>query len=206
MRICSAPPSSGRKVHFGKIYYGLVDCQIAAPVITQLALLRSEAVRNAQINRGDMKCRAHDDPCAWYHHLVIESCLWNLASGHMKPRKQKLPKQDCNGARTILDRIGDTWSLHVLATLQGDAMRFNEIRRGVHGISQRMLAWTLRDLERDGLVNRTVYPTKPPSAEYSLTIMGSALLEPAMTLLTWAQDNCASVEESRREYDEKETR
>ena len=124
----------------------------------------------------------------------------------MIPSKQHLPKPDCKVMRAILDRVGDTWSLYVVSTLQGGRMRFNEIRRSVAGISQRMLTRTLRDLERDGLVTRTVYPTKPPSVEYALTVIGSTLLEPANTLFTWAQKNYASVEQSRREYDEKGAR
>jgi DNA-binding HxlR family transcriptional regulator len=122
------------------------------------------------------------------------------------PSKQNLPKPDCKVVRAILDRVGDTWSLYVVSTLQGGRMRFNEIRRSVAGISQRMLTRTLRDLERDGLVTRTVYPTKPPSVEYALTAIGSTLLEPANTLFTWAQKNYANVEQSRREYDEKGAR
>lgn len=103
----------------------------------------------------------------------------------------------------ILDRVGDTWSLYVVGTLGSGAMRFNEIRRNIEGISQRMLTRTLRELERDGLVRRTVFPTKPPSVEYALTDMGTTLLEPALTLFTWAQKNYANVEQSRRQYDEK---
>ena len=124
----------------------------------------------------------------------------------MTPSKQKLPKPDCKSVRMILDRVGDTWSLYVVGTLGSGAMRFNEIRRSVDGISQRMLTRTLRDLERDGLITRTVYPTKPPSVEYALTEIGSTLLEPAKTLFSWAQKHYASVEHSRRAYDEKAAR
>lgn len=124
----------------------------------------------------------------------------------MKPSNPNLPKPDCKGVRTVLDRVGDTWSLYVIGTLRDGGMRFNEIRRNVEGISQRMLTRTLRELERDGLVTRTVYPTKPPSVEYALSAMGSTLLEPANILFTLAQKNYSSVEQSRREYDEKVAR
>ena len=83
----------------------------------------------------------------------------------MSPSKQKLPEQGCAAVRRILDRVGDKWSLYVVGTLEGGPLRFNEIRRNIEGISQRMLTLTLRSLERDGLVTRTVYPTKPPSVK-----------------------------------------
>ena len=80
-------------------------------------------------------------------------------------------------------------------------MRFNEIRRHIEGISQRMLTLTLRDLERNGLVTRTVYPTKPPSVEYALTNLGRTLLEPVMGLVTWVQKSQATIEQARVKYD-----
>ena len=79
----------------------------------------------------------------------------------MSPSKQKLPEQDCIGVRRLLDRIGDKWSLYIIGTLQGGPMRFNEIRRHIDGLSQRMLTLTLRDLERNGLVTRTVRVIEP---------------------------------------------
>ena len=124
----------------------------------------------------------------------------------MKPTEQTLPGSDCKRLRTIIDRVGDKWSVYVVMTLKGGAMRFNEIRRSIEGVSQRMLTLTLRDLERDGLITRTVYPTKPPSVEYALTIVGTTLVAPAMTLIAWAETNYATVEQSRRQYDEKAAR
>ena len=119
----------------------------------------------------------------------------------MSPSKHKLPEQDCLSVRRLLDRIGDKWSLYIIGTLQGGPMRFNAIQRHIDGISQRMLTLTLRDLERSGLVTRTVYPTKPPSVEYALTDLGSTLLEPVMGLVTWAQKSQATIEQARMKYD-----
>ena len=119
----------------------------------------------------------------------------------MSPSKHKLPEQDCLGVRRLLDRIGDKWSLYIIGTLQAGPMRFNEIRRHIEGISQRMLTLTLRELERNGLVTRTVYPTKPPSVEYALTDLGSTLLEPVRGLVTWVQKSQATIEQARVKYD-----
>jgi DNA-binding HxlR family transcriptional regulator len=119
----------------------------------------------------------------------------------MSPSKHKLPEQDCLGVRRLLDRIGDKWSLYIIGTLQAGPMRFNEIRRHIEGISQRMLTLTLRELERNGLVTRTVYPTKPPSVEYALTDLGSTLLEPVMGLVTWVQRSQSTIEQARVKYD-----
>jgi len=113
----------------------------------------------------------------------------------------KLPEQDCIGVRRLLDRIGDKWSLYIIGTLQAGPMRFNEIRRHIDGISQRMLTLTLRELERNGLVTRTVFPTKPPSVEYDLTDLGRTLLEPVMGLVTWVQKSQATIEQARVKYD-----
>jgi DNA-binding HxlR family transcriptional regulator len=119
----------------------------------------------------------------------------------MSPSKQKLPEQDCAAVRRILDRVGDKWSLYVVGTLEGGPLRFNEIRRNIEGISQRMLTLTLRSLERDGLVTRTVYPTKPPSVEYELTGLARTLLEPVMGLVAWVQKSQATIEQAQVKYD-----
>src|SRR5918993_3614215 len=93
-----------------------------------------------------------------------------------RPAELEYTPTNCH-ARDVLARVGDTWSVYVIHML-GDArtLRFSELRREVDGISQRMLTVTLRGLERDGLVARTVYPTVPPRVEYALTIMGRTLL------------------------------
>ena len=124
----------------------------------------------------------------------------------MSPGKQKLPEQDCAAIRRILGRIGDKWSLYIVGTLQGGPMRFNEIRRNIEGLSQRMLTLTLRGLERDGLVTRKVYPTKPPSVEYDLTNLGRTLLEPVNGLVTWVQKSKTAIEQAQAKYDRTQTK
>lgn len=103
--------------------------------------------------------------------------------------------------REVLDRVGDKWSLLVVGLLGDGDRRFNEIRRHVDGISQRMLAVTLRGLERDGLVRRTVYPTVPPKVEYSLTVMGRTLLSTVCDLVEWAGHHASEIDTSRARYD-----
>ncbi|MEU9204190.1 helix-turn-helix domain-containing protein [Streptomyces sp. NPDC048332] len=103
--------------------------------------------------------------------------------------------------RAILDRVGDKWTLLVVATLDGERMRFTELQQRVPGISQRMLTRTVRHLERDGLVTRTVFPEVPPRVEYELTARGRTLIGPAVQLAEWAVDNNPGIELSRTAYD-----
>lgn len=103
--------------------------------------------------------------------------------------------------RGILDRIGDTWSLLVVATLDGSPLRFTELMARVPGISQRMLTRTVRDLERDGLVTRTAYAEVPPRVEYALTDIGQTLIRPAVALAEWAIDHNSEIEQSQAVYD-----
>jgi DNA-binding HxlR family transcriptional regulator len=107
---------------------------------------------------------------------------------------------DCS-ARAVLDRIGDKWSLHVIHLLGGGTRRFSDLRRGIDGISQRMLTVTLRGLERDGLVVRTVHPTVPPRVDYALTPMGRTLLDTACSLIDWADQHVPDIEAARAAYD-----
>jgi DNA-binding HxlR family transcriptional regulator len=102
--------------------------------------------------------------------------------------------------REVLDRIGDTWSLLVIMNLQAGPVRFNALRRKIEGISQRMLAVTLRSLEADGLVTRTVTPTTPPQVDYALTEMGQSLAVPVAALGDWAVANRRSVRERQRSF------
>ncbi|MFE6284204.1 winged helix-turn-helix transcriptional regulator [Streptomyces sp. NPDC057877] len=104
--------------------------------------------------------------------------------------------------RGILDRIGDKWTLLVVATLHGERMRFSELLHRIPGVSQRMLTLTLRHLERDGLVERTVYAEVPPRVEYELTPVGRTLIEPAVALAEWAIEHNPDIERSRDGYDE----
>ncbi|HEX2879982.1 MAG TPA: helix-turn-helix domain-containing protein [Polyangiaceae bacterium] len=97
--------------------------------------------------------------------------------------------------------MGDKWSILVVGILQDGSMRFSELRRSVDGISQRMLTLTLRGLERDGLVTRTVTPTTPPRVDYALTRLGRTLLDPIMALAKWAQTNRVSIQTARLRFD-----
>ncbi|WP_029074195.1 winged helix-turn-helix transcriptional regulator [Kaistia adipata] len=111
-----------------------------------------------------------------------------------------LPAEQCP-VRNVLDRLGDAWSYLVVLQLTGGAMRFNALKRAVDGISQRMLTVTLRNLERDGLVQRTVFPTTPPQVEYRLTELGHSLAEPMAVLTRWASSHHDAIRASRRSYD-----
>lgn len=103
--------------------------------------------------------------------------------------------------RQILDRIADKWSLLVIALLDDRTMRFSELRREIDGISQRMLTVTLRQLERDGMVTRVVYPVVPPRVEYSLTPMGRSLHETVKGLVDWTEAHQDRIAEARMRYD-----
>ncbi|WP_227421743.1 winged helix-turn-helix transcriptional regulator [Pacificispira spongiicola] len=103
--------------------------------------------------------------------------------------------------RSVLDRIGDKWSTLLILQLQDGPKRFGVLRRSLPDISQRMLTQTLRNLQRDGLVDRTVFDTVPPSVEYSLTDMGQSLLTPIAGLVNWAQVNQPSIQDSRDSFD-----
>ena len=107
---------------------------------------------------------------------------------------------DCP-VREVLDRVGDKWSVMVIVLLGQRTHRFNELHRAVEGISQRMLTLTVRALERDGLVNRTVYPTVPPRVDYELTELGQTLLVPLGALSTWANDHRGDIQAAREKHD-----
>src|SRR5271168_3561351 len=118
----------------------------------------------------------------------------------MKPRHKELPG-DCRAVSDVLSRIGDKWSVLVVTRLGEHPQRFNELRRSIGGISQRMLTLTLRGLERDGLVTRTVFPTIPPRVDYALTSLGRDLLEPVSALGEWATRNQAKIARAREKFD-----
>jgi DNA-binding HxlR family transcriptional regulator len=117
---------------------------------------------------------------------------------------QHLP-DDCREVGSILARIGDKWSVLVIMLLGDQPRRFNEIKRMVGGISQRMLTLTLRGLERDGLVTRTVFPTIPPRVDYALTELGRSLRGPVQNLGTWAFQNLPEIQTARQKFDSKDT-
>ena len=109
--------------------------------------------------------------------------------------------EDCRHISEMLSRVGDKWSVLVVSTLGDGPKRFNELRRALGSISQRMLTLTLRGLERDGLVKRTVFPTIPPRVDYELTPLGCSLLTPVMALSTWARANRAAIDKARQRFD-----
>lgn len=108
---------------------------------------------------------------------------------------------DC-GIRDVLDRIGDKWSVLVIVELASGSMRFRELQRAIDGISQRMLTLTVRRLERDGLVIRTVYPTVPPQVTYELSQRGSSLTHLVKQLADWSLQNKEAIGRSRDLYDQ----
>ena len=127
----------------------------------------------------------------------------------MKPEHINVPvlppnahqDSDCRGVASILARVGDKWSVFVIMMLDGGPLRFNELKRMIGGVSQRMLTLTLRGLERDGLVTRTMFPTVPPRVDYELTKLGRSLLEPVSGIGLWARQNRAAIAEARQRFD-----
>jgi DNA-binding HxlR family transcriptional regulator len=117
------------------------------------------------------------------------------------------PSHDrCLAARDVLNRVGDKWSVFVVALLGEGPRRFSELRRAIEGISQRMLTLTLRGLERDGLVTRTVYATIPPRVDYALTPLGRTLLVPVQALASWADEHRSEMQLARDRFDRKSAR
>jgi DNA-binding HxlR family transcriptional regulator len=132
----------------------------------------------------------------------------------LKPEHKKVPvsrvpvlppqphlDSDCRGVASILSRVGDKWSVFVIMLLGEGPRRFNEIKRTIDGISQRMLTLTLRGLERDGLVTRTVFPTIPPRVDYELTDLGRGLSKPVEALGKWAFEHRTEIESARAQFD-----
>ncbi len=109
--------------------------------------------------------------------------------------------EDCAALREVLSLIGDKWSVLVVVNLGEGTKRFSELKRNIDGISQRMLTMTVRGLERDGLVKRTVFPTTPPRVDYALTKLGKKLLEPVSSLARWAWRHRPEMERARAEFD-----
>jgi len=113
---------------------------------------------------------------------------------------QAIPAGACP-VRDVIDHLGDKWSTLLIIVLADGPQRFNAIRRAVPDISQRMLTQTLRDLQRDGLITRQVFPTLPPSVEYRLSDMGESLLEPLAALIGWAEAHHPAIRQARAAYD-----
>jgi DNA-binding HxlR family transcriptional regulator len=121
----------------------------------------------------------------------------------MSPGHKHVSRTSCLAVREVLNRVGDKWSVLIVQLLSDRPKRFSELRREIEGISQRMLTLTLKGLERDGLVTRTVYPTLPLRVEYELTELGRTLRKPIQSLAKWAQENREGVQEARNRYDSK---
>lgn len=115
--------------------------------------------------------------------------------------RQPDTETNCRATADILNRIGDKWSVLVIGRLSDGVMRFNQLRRAIDGISQRMLTLTLRNLERDGLVTRTLYPEIPPRVEYALTPLGQTLIAPIGALWDWSAEHYEDVVSARSAYD-----
>ncbi|NTA19007.1 winged helix-turn-helix transcriptional regulator [Agrobacterium tumefaciens] len=107
----------------------------------------------------------------------------------------------CRALGTVLDRIADKWTIMAVGVLSNGPLRFNAMVREIGGVSQRMLTLTLRNLEKDGLVTRTVYPTIPPRVDYELTPLGRTLIGPLGVLSAWAEDHLNEMESSRAAYE-----
>ena len=119
-----------------------------------------------------------------------------------KTQKTDDRPEGCRAVADVLGLVGDKWSVLIIIRLGADVMRFNEIKRAVGGISQRMLTLTLRGLEREGLVTRTQFPTIPPRVDYELTALGTSLLAVVRPLGAWARANMASMKAAHEAFDE----
>jgi DNA-binding HxlR family transcriptional regulator len=121
----------------------------------------------------------------------------------MSPANKKVSHESCIAVREVLNRVGDKWSVQIVTNLKDGPKRFSELRRAVEGISQRMLTLTVRNLERDGLISRTVEATVPPRVDYQLTRLGHTLLEPLLQLAGWAAENRLQIDDARKRFDAK---
>ena len=124
----------------------------------------------------------------------------------MLPGHKRAQHADCLAIREVLNRVGDKWSVLLIGILGDGPLRFTELKHRVEGISQRMLTLTLRGLERDGLVTRTVFATVPPRVDYELTPLGRTLLEPVNGLAAWADGHRADIQGARDRFDRNERR
>lgn len=141
-------------------------------------------------------------------HTEVTTALPKHAEGKVSPSPAPAleyapdhPLHECKAVAPVLQRVGDKWSILVVMNLAEGSRRFNEIKREVEGISQRMLTLTLRGLERDGLVTRTVFPTIPPRVDYALTDLGHSLRQPVSALGQWAMENRAAMHAARAKFD-----
>jgi DNA-binding HxlR family transcriptional regulator len=125
----------------------------------------------------------------------------NLSPSNTDVTTEAERHRDCRRVTPVLNRVGDKWSMQVVMELASGPKRFSELKRGLDGVSQRMLTLTLRGLERDGLVNRYVTPTIPPRVDYELTELGVSLREPVVALGQWALDHIDCIFAAQQRYD-----
>jgi DNA-binding HxlR family transcriptional regulator len=123
------------------------------------------------------------------------------SAGHTGVTDETCSVATCQTVTEVLARVGDKWTMQIVMTLGSGPVRFNALRRAVEGISQRMLTRTLRGLERDGLISRTVTPTVPPRVDYALTPLGRSLVEPVSALGEWAVANRERIAAARERFD-----
>ncbi|MFC0243355.1 winged helix-turn-helix transcriptional regulator [Rhodopseudomonas telluris] len=121
----------------------------------------------------------------------------------LPPGRGPYEHSDCKGVNSVLSRVGDKWTVLVIMLLCERPRRFNELKRMIGSISQRMLTLTLRGLERDGLVTRTVFPTVPPRVDYELTPLGHGLSKPVQALGLWAREHLPEIETARSAFDDR---
>jgi DNA-binding HxlR family transcriptional regulator len=126
-----------------------------------------------------------------------------LGETHMDVRARSHSYEECRASADVLARIGEKWTVMVVGVLSQGSMRYSQIFKLMHGISQRMLTLTLKSLERDGLVTRTMHPTIPPRVDYALTERGQTLIVPLSALGIWAQENRTAIEATRRDFDQR---
>jgi DNA-binding HxlR family transcriptional regulator len=123
-----------------------------------------------------------------------------MSVGHIETSIPLALSEDCP-TREVLDRVGDKWSVLVIVLLGQRTHRFNELHRAIEGISQRMLTLTVRALERDGLLSRTVHASVPPRVDYELTELGRSLLDPLNALTAWANAHREDIQAAREQHD-----
>src|SRR5581483_11707717 len=132
---------------------------------------------------------------------ITGCCQGNAQEGTRMTRGNPHVTEDCRAVSAVLARVGDKWSVLIVNRLGRRTMRFNELKRQIGGISQRMLTLTLRGLERDGLITRTVFPTIPPRVDYELTPLGHSLLVPVSALGDWARKNQRKIADAQARFD-----
>lgn len=121
-------------------------------------------------------------------------------AAQMRASRGAYPDPSQCPVRNVLDQLADKWSVLILTTLAERPYRFGELKREIGDISQRMLTQTLRDLQADGMIERTVFPTTPPSVEYRLSPMGHSVLGPLSTLIEWAMENHPAIRNARADF------